>query len=308
MAPILGILASQISGHLTPPAATQIFIAGGNAAGGSLRKSYMYNIASDTYTAKTDATQDAGEYPVAGYYNGSVYLYGGGYSNNYAYNYAYSVSGNSWTAKTSMPAGRLDNGYLTYDNKIWQFGGKAAGSNFTYSTNYYYDPVANSFTQIADLPATRGVLKTGVIGTKFYVNGGYTHSGSPSYPKSTYEYTVSTNTWATKADSQYVHSKGAVGGSADGTYLYCLYCAEPGNNNAEKYNPSSNAWSNVTNSTNTLSEAQGVSLYNTDGKIYVPSNNIQSTTQIYNISGNSWTGKTGTTSVTMQYYGAALVP
>ena len=84
--------------------------------------------------------------------------------------------------------------------------------------------------------------------------------------------------------------------------------AEPGNNNAEKYNPSSNAWSNVTNSTNTLSEAQGVSLYNTDGKIYVPSNNIQSTTQIYNISGNSWTGKTGTTSVTMQYYGAALVP
>ena len=304
----LGIYASQISGHLAPPAATQIFIAGGNSSNGSLKMAYLYNIASDTYTQKTSATQNAGEYPAAGYVNGSVYLYGGGYDASYTYNYAWSVSGNSWTAKTSMPAGRLDNGYLTYDSKVWQFGGKAAGSNATYSTNYYYNPSSNTFTQIADLPATRGILKTGVIGTKFYVNAGYTNAGSNTYPKSTYEYTVSTNTWATKADSQYTHAGGAVGGSSDGTYLYCLYGSSPGNNNAEKYNPGTNSWSNVTNSTNTLSEANSASLYNTDGKIYVPSNNVQSTTQIYSVSGNSWTSKTGTPSVTVQYYGAALVP
>lgn len=301
---------SAASNSVTPAVVvnTQIFISGGNAGNGSNKLSYMYNISSDTYTSKTDRTQDAGEYPAAGYYDGSVYVYGGGYSASYTYNYAYSVSGNSWTSKTAMPAGRLDNGYLTYNNKIWQFGGKASGANTTYATNYYYDPVANTFTQIADLPATRGVLKTGVIGTKFYVNGGYTNSGSSSYPKSTYEYTVSSNTWATKADSQYTHSKGGVGGSSDGTYLYCLYAAEPGNNTAEKYNPSSNSWSNVTNSTNTLSEAQSAALYNADGKIYVPSNTVQTATQVYSVSGNSWTGKTGTTSVTMQYYGAALVP
>lgn len=307
----LGIYASQISGHLAPPTATKILIAGGNAGNGSLKLTYMYDIAADTYTSKTNATQNAGEYPVAGYYGGSVYLFGGGYDNNYAYNYAYSVSGNSWTAKTDMPAGRLDNGYLTYDDKIWQFGGKAIGDNKTYVTNYYYNPVTNSFTQIADQPTVIGVQKTGVIGGKIYVNGGYsrtTYSGPSTYPKTTLEYNISTNTWTTKADSQYTHAKGAVGGSSDGTYLYCLYATEPGNNNAEKYNPSTNSWSNVTNSTNSLSEAQSVSLYNTDGKIYVPSNTVQTATQIYNISGNSWTGKTGTTSVTMQYYGAALVP
>lgn len=306
----LGIYASQISGHLAPPAATQFLITGGNSSGGSLRKNWLYSISGDTYTSKTDRTSDAGEFPGAGYYSGSVYVFGGGYSNNYVDNYAFNVSGNSWSSKTSMPNGRIYNAYVTYDDKFWAIGGVAAGSNNTRAEFQCYDPVGNSWTSKTNLPATRAAMVSGVIGSKIYVNGGFTNAGAGnSAQKTTYEYDPVGNTWTSKADSQYFHARGFMGGTSDGTNLYAVASSENSpNNSGEKYTASSNSWSNITNPTNTLQDSYSAAVYNTDGKIYVATNSVQAATQVYDIAGNSWTGKSGTVSPRIAYNSIALVP
>ena len=294
----------------TPAAATQFLISGGNSTGGSLRKTWLYNISSDTYTSKTDRTSDAGEFPGAGYDSGNVYVFGGGYSNNYVDNYAYSVSGNSWSSKTSMTEGRIYNSYVQYDNKFWTVGGGAAGSNNTRNEFYYYSPSSNTWTSRATLPATRAGMVSGVIGTKIYVSGGFTNVGAGnSAQKTTYEYDPVANTWTTKADSQYFHARNCMGGTSDGTNLFAFGSAENSSNNSgEKYSASSNSWSNATNPTNTLQDAYAAAVYNTDGKIYVATNSAQAATQVYDIAGNSWTGKSGTVSPRTAYNSIALVP
>jgi len=305
---LLGIIASQNYPRVVVPTVTQFLYAGGNAVGGSLKKNFLYDIAADTYTAKTDLTQNAGEHPGSGYDNGNVYLFGGGYANNYAYNYAYSVSGNSWTQKLDMTAGRVDLGCATYQNYFWAIGGKAVGSNVTKAEVYYYDPVGNTWTQKASLPVTRGTMNTGVISGKMYANGGYLNPGNTGHTD-TYEYDFSANTWTTKTSSTYVHARAPGINASDGTFLYAIASTEQNpNNEAEKYSPATNSWSNITDSTNTLSENRAPYFVNGDGKIFVGSGAVQSATQVYTISTDSWTGKSGTPATGMQYATIAGIP
>lgn len=296
---LIGIIASQNYARIVVPTVTQFLYAGGNAVGGSLKKNFLYNIAADTYTAKTDLAQDAGEHPGGGYYNANVYLFGGGYSNNYAYNYAYSVSGNSWSAKTDMSAGRVDLGTCTYEDYLWAIGGKAVGSNVTKNEVYYYDPVANTWTQKANMPAARGTQGTGVISGKMYVNGGYLNPGNTAQAD-TYEYDFTTNTWTTKTSSTYNHAKNPGINASDGTFLYAIANTEfTPNNQAEKYDPVTNAWSNITDSTNTLADNNSSYFVNGDGKIFVGSGPVQNATQVYTISTDTWVGGSGTPSTGM---------
>jgi N-acetylneuraminic acid mutarotase len=289
------------------PVYTQFMLAGGNAAGGSLKKNFLYNIASDTYTAKTDLTQNAGEHPGGGYYNGDAYLFGGGYDGGYAYNYAYSVSGNSWSSKTNMTEGRIDLSYATYQGYFWALGGKATGSNLTRAEVYYYNPVSNTWTNRASLPTTRGIGNTGVINNKLYLNGGYNNSGSNNATADTYEYDWTTNTWTTKASSTYNHCKNPGANASNGTYLYAMGSTEMSpNNQCERYNPSSNTWSDIADSTNTIEGNYSAYFYNGDGKIYVGSGAVQSATQVYDVPSNTWQGKTGTPNVGMTR--AVIVP
>jgi hypothetical protein len=301
---LLGIIASQ--NYPRQIVSTKFLLAGGNA-GVNYKKTFLYDIAADTYTAKTDMTQDAAEYPGGGYYNGDAFVFGGGYSNNYKYNYAYSVSGNTWSAKTDMTAGRLELTYTTYQNKFYAFGGKAVGSNNTRVEVYYYDPVANTWSQVADMPNNKGSANAGVIGSKIYVNGGYRLPPSPEAGTLlTYEYDVTANTWATVADSTYIHARNPGTNASDGTYLYCFgSTAFSANNEAERYDPVSNTWSNLTDSTNTLADNYAPYFYAGDGKFYTGSGNGQSATQVYTISSNGWTGKSGTPATGMTR--AALV-
>lgn len=294
--PILGIIASQNYPRIT--VFTKFLLAGGNTSAGQKTVS-LYDIAADTYTAKTDMTQDGGEYPGGGYYNGDAYVFGGTSSNAFKYNYAYSVSGNSWTGKTDMTAGRCELTYTTYQNKFYAFGGKASGSNQTRVEVYYYDPVANSWTQVADMPNNKGSGVAGVIGSKIYVNGGYRNPPLPEAGTTlTYEYDVTANTWTTVADSTYVHARNPGTNASDGTYLYAIgSTGYSSNNQAEKYDPVSNTWSDITDATNSIADNYSPFFCANDGKLYVATGYAQSATQVYTISSNSWTGKSGTPSI-----------
>lgn len=311
---MIGNILAGTTGIPTPPVIpdTKFLIAGGNST--TYKKTFMYDISADTYTAKADMSSDHAEWPGGGYYSGSAYIFGGGYTGSFNANEAYNVSSNTWSSKTSMSAGRLDLSYVTYDNKIWAIGGKASGSNATLKTLYYYDPVANSWTQKADMPDIKAQGVSGVIGGKIYTACGYKNTASPNVNyvvKATYEYDPVANTWATKANSTYAHTVVCSGGSANGTSLFVFGSGEvdPPNNEAEKYTPSSNTWSNITDSTNTLASSYSPLLYNANGNIYVGSGSAASgATQVYNISGNSWTGKSGTPSVGMSRTAIVSIP
>lgn len=311
---MIGNVIAGATGLPVPPVIpdTKFLLAGGNA-GASYKKTFLYDIALDTYTAKADSSSDHAEWPGSGYYSGNVYLFGGGYTGSFNANEAYSVAGNTWSSKTSMTAGRLDLSYVTYDNKIWAIGGKASGSNASTKTMYYYDPVANTWTQKTDMPDIKVQGVAGVISGKIYAACGFKNPGSPnvnSTVQKTYEYDPVANTWATKQDSQYVHTVVCSGGSSDGTSLFVFGSGEVGtpNNQAEKYTASSNTWSDITDSTNTLEYSYSALLYNANGNVYVSTGSAQSATQVYNIAGNSWTGKTGTPSTGMTRAAIASIP
>lgn len=295
------------------PVFTQFLTTGGNASNGSLKLTYIYNIAADTWTAKADRLQNGGEGPAAGYYNGSgggtagVYSWGGGYDNNYASNQFYDVSSNTWSAKTSMPAGRLDQPYLTYNNQFWTFGGKAVGSNATKRETYVYDPVSNSWTQKTDMPDTKGVAPTGVVSDKAYVIAGYQNLGpGSSYSVYTnYEYNFATNTWATKANCSFPHWNGGTGGTSDGTYVYCVGGGdEPSGTNrkkVERYDPVTNTYTTMAD-TNTF-EGYDPALF-TSGKIYA----LSAPANVYTVSSNSWVTRSGTKANPVSRQAGAGIP
>lgn len=309
---ILGIVASSVAKAAPMPTYTQVLTTGGNASNGSLKLTYLYNIAADTWTAKADRLQNGGEGPAAGYYDGSgggtagVYSWGGGYDNNYASNQFYNISSNTWSAKTSMPSGRLDQPYLTYNNQFWTFGGKAVGSNNTRQETYVYDPVANSWTEKANMPDTKGVAPTGVVNNKAYVIAGYKNTGGPSFSVYTnYEYDFASNTWATKADCTFPHWNGYTGGTSDGTYVYAVAGGdEPSGTNrrkVERYNPVSNTYSTMADMPADGGYDPGIF---TNGKIYA----LSAPAYVYTVSSNSWETKSGTKTNPVSRQAGAGIP
>jgi fibronectin type 3 domain-containing protein len=80
----------------------------------------------------------------------------------------------TWTTGTQNPLARHEAFGAVVDGKLYLFGGYFGDPQFTPTTRAdAYDPVANTWTQIADLP--RGLSHAGAtaVGTNIYFAGGY---------------------------------------------------------------------------------------------------------------------------------------
>lgn len=134
--------------------------------------------------------------------DGKIYTHGGQYrSGGYVSDlWVYDPATNTWAKLASGPYDRYGHHAVAYRGKMyvhggWGFMAGVSGSTTT-NTLYVYDPVLNTWSQLASGPYCYAGSMV-VIGDKFYLYGG--HGNAPGYSNtylpSLYEYDVATNKW-----------------------------------------------------------------------------------------------------------------
>ena len=124
---------------------------------------------------------------------------------------AYDPVTDTWSRKTEMPTPRQALSTSMVDGKIYAIGGVGAQSEFApvfTSTVEAYDPVTDTWTKKADMPATRAGLSTSAVNGKIYAIGGIGRQGvfAEAFTSTVYEYDPVTDTWTRKADMSTVRA------------------------------------------------------------------------------------------------------
>jgi len=133
--------------------------------------------------------------------------------------------------------------YDPVGDKFYIIGGNPAGAAGTYTThNYRYDPVANTWNlTLAAMPTARGWIKGSLVRGVIYVNAGHNNAGG--FIATNEAYTISSNTWATRAAGpqlRLAHTEVVWRDSL--IYLLGGYIGSTGSVIVNVYNPFTNAW------------------------------------------------------------------
>ncbi|MFN2481716.1 MAG: Kelch repeat-containing protein, partial [Pyrinomonadaceae bacterium] len=203
-----------------------------------------YDPATNSWATK--APMPTGRYhPAAASLGGKLYVVGGGVSCGIelATVEAYDPATNSWAARAPLPAPRVELRVAVVGGKLYAMGG---GLTVTppivqpKSDVWEYDPVANSWTAKANMPAALLVFGIGVVNDHIYVVGGQDSTGQSN--ASTYVFDPATNTWATKAPMP--TPRQYLGAAALGGKIYAYGGLVGGRSAlAEAYDPATDTWS-----------------------------------------------------------------
>jgi len=103
-----------------------------------------------------------------------------------------------WTAQAVYPISIQDNAVVATNNVIYSFGGYN-GVTFGITTSYSYNPIANSWNAIANLPLGRSKAAAAWDGAdSIYIFGGWDGVGST---QTLYRYNINTDTYTTRASA-----------------------------------------------------------------------------------------------------------
>jgi N-acetylneuraminic acid mutarotase len=162
----------------------------------NLAFNYMYDPFSDTWTSKTPPPITGGTYTITAY-QGKIYAFGGNTVNNQTITstLVYDCSTDSWTAKSAMPTPRLQMQSNLVNNKIYLIGGTSTkrSQTATVNINEAYNPLNDSWTEMASSPVPITMYTSAVFENKIYLFGGFTTS---SVSDKTQIYDTATNTWS----------------------------------------------------------------------------------------------------------------
>jgi len=163
------------------------------------------------------------------------------------------LPGDSWTRKQDFPFTWTGDFMLNGNGFVKGFSSSTKGFFFKNNKLWQYDPVGNSWTAKADLPAgIKNFTFSFTIDTKAYIGLGAALPGDlMSMTKEVWEYDMTNNTWTRKNDfpgagrvepfSFSVNNFGYVGGgdatNANGSSLKDFW----------KYNPQTDSWNRVAN-------------------------------------------------------------
>ncbi len=103
----------------------------------------------------------------------------------------------SWAFRNGSNQGRDDAGAAAFNGRIYLFGGYAGGGLNCTDAAEMYDPTANSWTDIANMPMARANLTAAQLNGKLYVIGGY-NDYSKQVLNTVEAYNPATDTWDTK--------------------------------------------------------------------------------------------------------------
>jgi N-acetylneuraminic acid mutarotase len=192
-----------------------------------------------------------------------------------------------WDVRAALPVGRSMAMSASDGTYTYVFGGDN-GSGTMLSTAYRYDPAANTWTAIANMPTGIGYGGAVHVAGKIYIPGGYTSGG---YDCKMYIYDIGSNTWSTDADACAVPSSGYSIAYWNG-YVYHLggYTVPIFSNAVARYSLSAGTWE--TRAPMTVGR-WGASSAGLGGMIYVAGgkSNFGTSTQVcelYDIAGNVW--------------------
>jgi N-acetylneuraminic acid mutarotase len=194
---------------------TYVYAFGGyhfpEAAGSTLDTVYRYDPAANTWT-----TLAAMPHPAivasAVYYppTNKIYVFGGSTRTpdpivDFDTTLIYDIASNTWSSGAAMPGPRsqMGSGYDSANGKIYLNGGysdSTQGIGSVEATTWSYDPVANSFTVLADSPQAHGGPAAAVINGHFLVAGGRTSIPADETLVATWDYDIASNTWTQKQD------------------------------------------------------------------------------------------------------------
>lgn len=199
----------------------RVYVIGGtkvNSSGGTIASAavYGYNPVSNIWnsyasmpTPRADATATS--------LNGKIYVIGGlqvGFSNGLSTVEAYDTAANNWITRASLPVPAVRAASAAYGGKLYVFGGYQPNSGIELKSTYEYNPTTNLWIQRLDMPGP--IHDMGAVTAcngKIYVIGSGVN----------YEYTVATNTWATRTPAPQIgvvqKGRGLVIGSDQSIYL-----------------------------------------------------------------------------------------
>jgi len=214
----------------------KIYVFGGIDAGFNvLSTTYIYDIATDSWTPGADMPA-ARFFPAVAYYgaNGKIYVIGGLDTNFFeaSQTWEYDPVANTWdTSRASIPVAMGGSATGIVDQNIY-LAGSFGGVGGT-TLHYRYDILADSWAQMADVPAPVYEAAGAAVGSQTYVVGG----GNPavgalatrqaciaasvkapavSY-NTTYIYDTLSNSWTSGPNTNVAHA--FTGGTAIGNLL-----------------------------------------------------------------------------------------
>jgi N-acetylneuraminic acid mutarotase len=223
---------------------------------------------------------------------------------------------NTWRTRAPMPVGLLDHSAAVVPNAagvqiLYVMGGvRTVGAVQDRVKNVYaYNPVTNTWTEKAPMPAARGRMNGAVvINGKIHVTGGYSTAGRPT--NTHFVYNPVTNTWATKAALPNITAAGVsanLGNKLHVLYGECWDCEGATSNIVPRqfrYDPGTNAWRRLKGSPHKhVLAAAGV----INGKWYVAGGGGSNRDlDVYTPSTNTWVTKASLPSVQLASAGAVL--
>ena len=231
--------------------------------------------------------------------------------------YEYDPATDKWTKKKPMALPSHHIALTEYNGKVYVFGGFTAGkvgdlSAWTPVNNAFeYDPVQDSWRELAPMPTKRGAAVAATVGDKMYVLGGATtapgatnpaiHPTTPQRVVGTVEeYDPKTNKWrerATMPTPRNHTAAGVVNGKiyVIGGRIGAAFIAASSNlNNVEAYDPETDTWSRPLAKMPTARSGVCVGVY--EGRLYIAGgewqNAVEQTTyrafEAYDPATDSW--------------------
>ncbi|WP_154674153.1 carboxypeptidase regulatory-like domain-containing protein [Nakamurella lactea] len=109
---------------------------------------------------------------------------------------AVGAAGDAWQPIANFPTRIMDNAVAALGATVYSVGGTAGAGPV--ASGYRFDPAAQQWAAIADLPGPREAAQGELIGAKLYVAGGWDDAGKST--ETTYAYDPGTDSWAVLAD------------------------------------------------------------------------------------------------------------
>ena len=188
----------------------KLYLIGGNTGPTFINKTYEYDPSTNTWTEKADmptAREDMGSAVV----DGKIYVFGGLIRDPVTpinKVEVYDPVANTWGTKANMPTNRWSGDFAcAYNGKIYIVSSSDTFTGYPnlypITTVYEYDPVADTYTQKADIPTGRCYKEVEELDGKLYVMAGSTTPNCDAVTNKNEVYDVANNTWTEKVQTPY---------------------------------------------------------------------------------------------------------
>ncbi len=216
---------------------------------------------------------------------------------------AYNIASNRWAPKASMPSGAGEtNGAATINGKIYVPGGlHYTGDGYFYQNGLQiYDPLADTWTLGADMPAASSAGVSAVIGNRLYVLTGSSDTGAT---RNLFRYNAAQNRWTRLKTCPNYHIDGFAA-AIDGK-LYVTGGHGPGGvtRALDIYDPGTNQWTSGAPLPSGHSSGVGVAVA---GQFYVVGG-FTDEVVAYNPKTNRWVRKASFPATTARFMSGAKV-